>query len=177
MIFDLLPYKHSRYRLPPRWGWLRYLHFITSFLFVGVLWGVFQHNGALGDTGLLWFGGGLLLYYVIGITMALILRDNRAFCKYACPIAALMKTTSRFSLLKVSGDRDAPCETCNVCVEMCPMNIDIPKYIKAGKRVLSTECTLCQTCINLCPDDALRLSFGLDVGGEEHIDHTPPRRR
>ncbi|QPC82696.1 4Fe-4S binding protein [Phototrophicus methaneseepsis] len=177
MIFDLMPYKHSRYRLPRRWGWVRYIHFITSFIVVSVLWLVFQYNGALGETGLLWFIGGLLLYDVLGIGLGLLLKDNRAFCKYLCPISVMMKTTSRFSLLKVAGNPDAGCETCNVCVEMCPMNIDIPKYIKNGQRVLSTECTLCQTCINLCPEDALWLSFGLDVGGEEHIDYVPPRRR
>ena len=50
---------------------------------------------------------------------------------------------------------------------MCPMDIRIPDYIKNGERVLSTECSLCQTCITVCSKDALKLSFGLDLGGKD----------
>lgn len=47
------------------------------------------------------------------------------------------------------------------------MDIRIPDYIKNGQRILSTECTLCQTCVSVCPKDALKLSFGVDLGGKE----------
>ena len=77
-----------------------------------------------------------------------------------------LKLTSRFSLLKVKGDA-ARCNGCQACVKMCPMDIRIPDYIQGGERVLSTECSLCQTCISVCAKDALKLSFGLDVGGKE----------
>jgi len=52
-------------------------------------------------------------------------------------------------------------------VVTCPMDIRIPDYIKNGQRILSTECTLCQTCVSVCPKDALKLSFGVDLGGKE----------
>ncbi len=38
--------------------------------------------------------------------MAFTLKDNRAFCKYVCPITVFLKATSRFSLLKIGGDSD-----------------------------------------------------------------------
>jgi ferredoxin len=47
------------------------------------------------------------------------------------------------------------------------MDIRIPDYILNHERVLSTECSLCQTCITVCSQDALKLSFGLDMGGKE----------
>ena len=77
-----------------------------------------------------------------------------------------LKITSRFSLLKIGGDA-AKCNDCGACVKMCPMDIRIPEYIQAGQRVLSTECSLCQTCITVCAKDALKLSFGFDVGGKD----------
>ncbi len=43
----------------------------------------------------------------------------------------------------------------------------LPDYILNGERVLSTECSLCQTCITVCAKDALKLSFGFDLGGKE----------
>lgn len=176
MVFDLLPYKASRFRIPGRLGWLRYAHFFGSLLTVLVLWFIFgYHDGATGSSGLIWFIAGLALYYLVGIALALALKDNRAFCKYLCPLAVPLKATSRYALLKIDGIADKCREPCNVCVELCPMNIRIPDYIRQGERVLSTECTLCQTCISVCPTDALKLSFALDVGGKEHIDFTPPK--
>ncbi|MBK8025065.1 MAG: 4Fe-4S binding protein [Chloroflexi bacterium] len=175
MVFDLLPYKASRYRIPGRWGALRYAHFFLSLVTVAILWFAFGYrDGATGSSGFVWFLAGLALYYLLGIGMALAIKDNRAFCKYLCPISVPLKTFSRYAILKIAGD--APkCDSCNVCIEQCPMNIRVPDYILKGERVLSTECTLCQTCIHVCPHDALKLSFAFDVGGKELIDFVPPR--
>ncbi len=176
MIFDLLPYPYSRYRQPGAWDKVRYWHFGMSLLMVAALWFGFGYAATTGIAGLQWFIMGLLLYYAVGIVLAFALKDNRAFCKYLCPIAVVQKASSRFALLKIAGE--APkCDSCNACVEMCPMNIRVPDYILHGERVLSTECTLCQTCINVCPHDALKLSFGFDVGGKELIDYVPPKTR
>jgi polyferredoxin len=38
MILDLLPYKHSSGRIPGKWGWLRYIHFVLSLSIVLLLW-------------------------------------------------------------------------------------------------------------------------------------------
>lgn len=116
--------------------------------------------------GLYWLLVGNALYYGVGITLAFALKDNRAFCKYVCPITVFLKATSRFSLLKIGGDNDR-CDECGACVRACPMDIRIPEYIKNRERVLSTECTLCQTCVSVCPRDTLKLSFGFDRGGKE----------
>jgi len=77
-----------------------------------------------------------------------------------------LKITSRFSLIKIGGEA-AKCNDCGACVRMCPMDIRVPEYILNNERVLSTECSLCQTCITVCAPDALKLSFGFDMGGKE----------
>lgn len=175
MIFDQLPYPNSRHRRTV--VWLRYIHFCISLCVVIVLWyGVGYREGGIGSDALVWFVGGYALYILIGIGMAFAFKDNRAFCKYMCPITVPLKWSSRYALLKVKGIPER-CDNCKSCVELCPMNIRIPDYILNGERVLSTECTLCQTCINVCPHDALKLSFGLDRGGKDLIDEEAPRRQ
>jgi ferredoxin len=60
---------------------------------------------------------------------------------------------------------------------MCPMDVRISDYILKGQRVLSTECSLCQTCITVCAQDALKLSFGFDLGGKDLLRERAPKRR
>ena len=167
MVLDLLPFKRPAGRLPGRWGGLRYLHFGLSLALVLVAWFVFGvENGTIGRTALAWYIAGNLFYDALGIGLAFALKDNRAFCKYVCPVTVPLKITSRFSLLKIGGDLEK-CNDCRACVKMCPMDIRVPDYILEGQRVLSTECSLCQTCITVCSRDALKLSFSLDLGGKE----------
>ncbi|RPJ24416.1 MAG: 4Fe-4S binding protein [Chloroflexi bacterium] len=167
MVLDLLPFKRPSGRLPRRFGWFRYLHFGLSLGIVLLLiYGVGFRAGASGSIAVTWFIIGNLLYYAVGIVLAYTLKDNRAFCKYVCPVSVPLKITSRFSLIKIGGEA-AKCNDCGACVKMCPMDIRIPEYILHNERVLSTECSLCQTCITVCAPEALKLSFGFDVGGKE----------
>jgi ferredoxin-type protein NapH len=180
MILDLLPFKRPSGRLPSRWGWLRYAHFSFSLGLVLLLWYVFGYRvGATGTAAIYWFVIGNLLYYAVGIGMAYTLEDIRAFCKYVCPVTVPLKLTSRFALLKVKGEANL-CNECQACVKLCPMDIRIPDYILNGERVLSTECSLCQTCITVCAPEALKLTFGLDLGGKDLLrlrtDNEPDKR-
>jgi polyferredoxin len=167
MVLDLFPFKRPSGRLPGRWGWVRYLHFGLSLALVLLL--VFMigfRNGTTGTTAVIWFIVGNLLYYAIGISLAVALKDNRAFCKYVCPVTVPLKLTSRFSVIKI-GQGEGECNDCDACEKLCPMDVRISDYILNKQRVLSTECSLCQTCITICPQDALKLSFGFDMGGKE----------
>jgi ferredoxin-type protein NapH len=169
MVLDLLPFKRPSGRLPRRFGWIRYLHFGLSLSIVLLLIYVFGfREGASGPIAVTWFIIGNLLYYALGIGLAYALKDNRAFCKYVCPVCVPLKITSRFSLIKI-GQAAGQCNDCGACIKMCPMDIRIPDYILRKERVLSTECSLCQTCITVCAQDALKLSFGFDLGGKEFL--------
>jgi ferredoxin-type protein NapH len=173
MVLDLLPFKRPSGRLPGRWGWLRYLHFGLSLALVLVLIFVLGfRNGATGTTAVTWFIVGNLLYYALGIGLAFALKDNRAFCKYVCPVSVPLKITSRFSVIKI-GQGTGQCNDCDACEQLCPMDVRISDYILDNRRVLSTECSLCQTCITVCTRDALKLSFGFDLGGKELLRERP----
>jgi ferredoxin-type protein NapH len=167
MILDLLPFTRPNGRLPRRYGWFRYLHFAVSLGLVVLAWYGFGFTeGAMGRSALVWYIIGNLFYYTIGIVLAYVLKDNRALCKYVCPVSVPLKITSSFVLLKISGEAEK-CNDCKACVKMCPMDVRVPEYILNDQRVLSTECSLCQTCITICSKDALKLSFGFDLGGKD----------
>ncbi len=168
MILDYLPFpRNKRGRLPTKWGNLRYVHFALSLGLVLALWFGFGYKVQSQSTAdLYWLTGGNMLYYAIAITLAFRLKDNRAFCKYVCPITTILKVPSRFAILKIAGDAEK-CNDCGACVKICPMDIRITDYIKNGPRVLSTECILCSECINVCVPKALKATWGFDCGTKE----------
>ena len=171
MVLDLLPHKRNlNGRIAAIWEKVRYVHFAVSLCLVLILWFLFGYRPALiGNTDLAWLVGGNIFYFTSAILLAFALKDNRAFCKYLCPITAILKTTSRFGLAKIAGDREK-CSQCGACVKACPMNINIMEYVNNGQRVLSTECIFCLTCTTVCPEGVLRGTFRMDIGGKEILE-------
>jgi ferredoxin-type protein NapH len=100
--------------------------------------------------------------------MAVVLKDNRAFCKYFCPIVVFFKIGARYSLLKVK-EINKGCNNCQACEKNCPMDIRITEYIKNNQRVSSTECIICQTCISTRLRKVLGLSYGFDRSKGEFL--------
>ncbi len=152
MVLDLLPYKEPQQPEKKRLGWIRYALFAGSLLFVGALF-VFD---VAGKEQILWisFLAGNALYYAVGIALAFAFRDNRAFCKYICPVTVFLKPTSYFSLLRVKCDEEK-CVSCGKCRKVCPMNVN--PSANPRKRENATECILCLRCVEECPKKALKL--------------------
>lgn len=151
MILDLLPYKQPRH---PRkkLGYIRYIVFIVSFLFVGALF-VFHVPNL--ERVMFWsFIIGNVLYYAVGTTLAFAFQDNRAFCKYICPVTVFLKPMSYFARMRITVDKDK-CVSCGKCKKVCPMNVDMTD--NARSRVNGTECILCLKCVESCPKKALKL--------------------
>lgn len=151
MILDLLPYKYPKGERK-NLGWIRYICFIMSLTFVSSLF-IFK-VGNLETIMFYSFIIGNLIYYGLGITLAFIFKDNRAFCKYICPITVFLKPMSYFSYLRVRCDH-SKCINCKKCIRGCPMNVDM--LDDSRKRKNGTECILCAKCIQECPKNALRL--------------------
>jgi polyferredoxin len=167
MVIDLLPFTRSKGWVPGPWRWLRYVHFALSLALVAGLVAFFGYK-SVGARPLWWLLAGNALYYASAIPLAYALKDNRAFCKYLCPVPVLMRLGSRFALLKI-GPTSQPCDRCMACVKLCPMDIRIPDYLADAKRILSTECILCQTCVSACPTQALAIGWGLDAEWHERL--------
>ena len=151
MVLDLLPYKTPQ---GPRkkWGYWRYVLFIGSLLLVGAL---FLWQAPQLERVMFWmFIIGNILYYVLGIGLAVALKDNRAFCKYLCPITVFLKPMSYWALLRVKNDEEK-CLHCGKCRQVCPMEVEMTD--NSRRRVNGTECILCIRCIDECPAKSLRL--------------------
>lgn len=151
MVLDLLPYKvHKEER--KHIGFIRYIVFAVSLIFVAVLF-IFNVDNL--DKIMFWaFIIGNIIYYAVGIILAFVLKDNRAFCKYICPITVFLKPVSKYSVLRIKCDEDK-CVKCNRCKANCPMDVDMTDNSRSRKN--GTECILCMNCIDKCPKKALHL--------------------
>ncbi|MDO4357251.1 MAG: 4Fe-4S dicluster domain-containing protein [Clostridia bacterium] len=151
MVLDFLPFKHPA---GPRkkFGFLRYIIFGLSLAFVAALFLLRVSN--LKNIMFWSFIIGNLLYYVLGIGLALILRDNRAFCKYICPVTVFLKPASYFARVRVRVD-DEKCVSCGKCSRICPMNVDVTDNSRGRKN--GTECILCMECVDNCPKKAIHI--------------------
>ncbi|MGF6376546.1 ferredoxin-type protein NapH [Clostridiales Family XIII bacterium PM5-7] len=151
MVLDLLPYKTPN---APRknLGFIRYIAFVLSLVFVAALF--LLQVGNLERIMFWLFLGGNVIYYAVGIALAFRFKDNRAFCKYICPITAFLKPSSYFSLMRIKVDEEK-CTSCGKCKKSCPMDVDMTD--NSRKRENGTECILCMECVKSCPQDALKL--------------------
>lgn len=152
MILDLLPYKIPQNPRINKLSYIRYIVFIFSMSFVGILFLLKVQN--IEEIMFKSFIIGNLLYYAVGIALAYKLKDNRAFCKYICPITVFLKPMSYFSLLRIKVDKNK-CISCNKCKSVCPMNVDMLDSKRSRKN--GTECIICEECVKVCPKNAIKL--------------------
>lgn len=149
MVLDFLPYKVPR-QSRKKIGWIRYIVFAASLIFVSAL---FLAQVGNMERIMFWaFLVGNIFYYASGIALAFTFKDNRAFCKYICPITIFLKPMSYFSLTRITCDK-SKCISCGKCKKVCPMDVDMMDNNRSRKN--GTECILCMECVKACPRNAL----------------------
>lgn len=149
MVLDFLPYKTPQ-KPRKKIGFIRYITFALSLIFVSLLF--LSHVGNIEKIMFWAFVIGNAVYYLTGIILALVFKDNRAFCKYICPITVFLKPMSYFALTRVKCDT-SKCVSCGKCKKVCPMDVDMTD--NSLKRKNGTECILCFECVKSCPKKAL----------------------
>jgi len=170
MVLELLPIGRSPGRRRGAWTFLAFGGLAATAV-AGALSVIISGHRAGGAPGMLrvsslgWIVLGFGVYYTASIGLAFALKDQRAFCKYLCPNSAILRVTSRFSLLKMSAKREL-CNACGACSQICPMDIDVAQFAARGLRIASGDCILCQHCAHACPSGALHLTAGLDMARE-----------
>jgi NosR/NirI family nitrous oxide reductase transcriptional regulator len=83
--------------------------------------------------------------------------SGRIWCRFACPLAALMHIYTRFSRFRIFADKTR-CISCNVCTSVCHQGIDVMNFANKGEPMQDPECVRCSACVQSCPTGVL--SFG-----------------
>jgi thioredoxin reductase/ferredoxin len=83
--------------------------------------------------------------------------SGRMWCRFACPLAALMHLYARFSRFRILADKKK-CISCNVCTSVCHQGIDVMNFANKGMPMADPECVRCSACVQSCPTGVL--TFG-----------------
>jgi len=80
--------------------------------------------------------------------------SGRVWCRFACPLAALMHVYARFSRFRILADKKK-CISCNVCTSVCHQGIDVMNFANKGLPMADPECVRCSACVQSCPTGVL----------------------
>lgn len=106
--------------------------------------------------------GGLLTGLVFILVLALSAFHPRFYCRYICPLGALLGLTARWSLWRM-GRQDAArdgCTGCGRCDRHCEGACDPANQIQWA------ECVLCYNCKGDCPEGILGYGSRPSTAGE-----------
>jgi thioredoxin reductase/ferredoxin len=80
--------------------------------------------------------------------------SGRVWCRFACPLAALMHVYARFSRFRILADKKK-CISCNACTSICHQGIDVMSFANKGLPMADPECVRCSACVQACPTGVL----------------------
>jgi polyferredoxin len=102
--------------------------------------------------------------WIVDVTLAGILGvglyfhfSGRVWCRFACPLAALMHIYHRFGRFRILADKKK-CISCNVCTSVCHQGIDVMNFANKGLPMEDPQCVRCSACVQSCPTGVL--TFG-----------------
>ena len=104
-----------------------------------------------------YYWGILIGILFVGI-LALNLWRDRFWCRYVCPLGALLGLAGKNPLLRLKKDSEA-CNNCRLCVAVCPggANPNGPSDLLDAWK--PTECFFCLNCKAVCPKQAISFEF------------------
>jgi MauM/NapG family ferredoxin protein len=106
---------------------------------------------------------------VFGAVIALNWVAPRFWCRYLCPLGALLGLISKVAIFRRSVGED--CKSCGICSSHCPTGTIDPNRGYASD---PSECTLCLECLDACPRSSIKVSPGLKPASWREYD--PGRR-
>lgn len=108
-----------------------------------------------------WYG------FLIGATFAGVvgvgfypLMGTRVWCRFGCPMAAILGLLQRFNSRFRITTNGAQCISCGNCSKYCEMGIDVRHYAQRGQNIIRASCVGCGMCAAVCPRGVLSLENG-----------------
>ena len=92
--------------------------------------------------------GALLMGLMFVAAVLANLYRPRFFCRYICPLGALLGIISRVSIFRI-GRKESACTSCGLCERSCE------GACTPTERIRSSECVMCFNCLDDCRHDAL----------------------
>jgi len=105
--------------------------------------------------------------------------SGRMWCRFACPLAALMHIYARFSRFRILAEKKK-CISCNVCTSVCHQGIDVMNFANKGIPMADPECVRCSACVQSCPTGVLefgRVNRKGEVAARDRLAASPVRMR
>lgn len=93
-----------------------------------------------------------LIFSEFALIFGLVLLKRRFWCRYICPLGAMLALPAKFSPLRriVRSCKDK----CLICKDICRMNA-----IFEDNSYIPQECILCMDCITECPNQSAAFTF------------------
>lgn len=85
-------------------------------------------------------------YVILGIVLIGSLFVERFFCKYACPLGAVIGILGKAGITHIERDTN-DCKECNLCQKQCPSHVEFLPH----RVIRSAECNHCLDCVVDCP--------------------------
>tara|TARA_R110002096_G_scaffold407290_2_gene605735 strand:+ start:4261 stop:5847 length:1587 start_codon:yes stop_codon:yes gene_type:complete len=93
---------------------------------------------------------------------------NRVWCRFGCPMAAILGIQQRFfSKFRITTN-GGQCISCGNCSTYCEMGIDVKAYAQKGQNIVRSSCVGCGICSAVCPRGVLKLENGKDSGDSRY---------
>jgi polyferredoxin len=105
---------------------------------------------------------GLLIGVLFIGAAALNLSRPRFWCRYVCPLGALLGVVGKNPLLRLNKDVSS-CNDCRLCSADCPGGAN-PHVTEGWK---PAECFFCWNCESVCPHQAIGFRFGAPDAKEQ----------
>ena len=105
--------------------------------------------------------GGFLIGALFVLVVALNLSRERFWCRYVCPLGALLGIVGKNPLLRVTR----AAESCNEC-RLC--RVDCHGGANPDGDWRPTECLYCWNCVQVCPSKAIHIRLTLPPQPESH---------
>jgi polyferredoxin len=105
------------------------------------------------------YAGGWLIGVLFWTAVLLCLRIPRFYCRFICPLGALLGLLSRWAVWRMGKSEDR-CRECHQCEGHCEGACAPSRSIHTG------ECVLCLNCMDHCPHELMGYGLQPSAAGE-----------